>query len=288
MNIQELIENGKEAIQIERALTEERRREAEEQERREQERETAELHQALMKTVPEILRPFVDLSAIELQPYALDRSFPVRIEGCTEIRVRCVRRGRRDDDTWQLAGYIVYLPIKNQHPDSFEVDWEGMRFGSDDLEKVVGTAALAFERGQQMQAKLDVQRAKCEAQRAAWAREQENREMELECERAQERDEREAEFERMLGIVRQDPMALALLRAFIIAREDSGRLKARLSSMDDMVSSIERRYQERLETAQREAQSVADQARDLERRAWDAEEKARKLEKEAKRAERGW
>jgi hypothetical protein len=138
-----------------------------------------------------------------------------------------------------------------------------------------------------MAAELEAQRREWAEQQEAWARAQEDREMELECERAQERDEREAELERILGIVRQDPMALALLRAFIIAREDSGRLKARLSSMDDMVSSIERRYQERLEAAQRNAQSAADQARDLERRAWDAEDKARKLEKEAKRAERG-
>jgi hypothetical protein len=287
VNIQELIENGKEAIQIERALVEERRREAEEQERLERKRQFAALHQGLLDALPEVLHPFVDLSAVELQPYALERAFPVQIAGCTEIRVR-VGRDSKASDVWQLAGYIVYVPTNDQFPDKFEVDWVTQRYGPDDLEKVLGAAALAHERELDISAELEAQRKQWEEQQEAWARAQDDREMELEIERAYELEEKNKHLALITRILRDDPLARALVEAFIVAREKRMELENRLDNASHDIEFLERRYRERMEQAQHDAQSAADQARELERRVWDAEEKARKLEKEAKAAQKGW
>lgn len=127
------------------------------------------------------------------------------------------------------------------------------------------------------QYRQDCEARNCEKERSAEAAQVQS------VEKAVEQEKDEAEF--LMSMLRDDPVAIHLLKAFLAIRQERSMYEERISEADEALYSTEERWSRRAADLRRQAQEADRHAEEERIRASDLEDDLAKAEKKEKR---GW
>lgn len=168
---------------------------------------------------------------------------------------------------------------------SFETGGYGW---TDDIDYALGCAHAQLQKYQKY---LDEYIAKQEEiareaeQRAADSAKKEARTQEAQARRDLEQQQEQAEEQALFEAIKADPIAIHLLKAFVLLRDERSEFESRLESADEAIYSIENRYSRRAEELRRQADEVERRANDERSR---LQSDLDDVEAKLKKAERGW
>jgi hypothetical protein len=287
------------------ALLEEKHRK-EEAERREREETEAigrakydEYIQASMLKVPEYLRRHVSPTDNVPDFYRIGKGWEnpsdwlyFQVPGLARI----LFAPQAKDNPWKY---------QNAHPGETRY-WEGetiyvepslsfsdRQYGwTDDVEYALGMAQKNMKDYQQYVAEYEARQEEIEQDEASRRNEKQEavaRETDLEAkyqaeQEAKERQE-QAEEAALFDAIKNDPIAIHMLKAFVLLRDERNNFEQRLENADEAIYSIENRWSRRAEELRRQADDAERRAEDDRRRLQDDLDDA---EAKIKKANRGW
>jgi hypothetical protein len=162
---------------------------------------------------------------------------------------------------------------------------------TDDLDYALGRAQAEFQKYQEYVEEYAAKQeeiAKADEQREALAQAREVRDAEAAAQREREQAEEKAEEQALFDAIKNDPVAINLLKAFLMINQERSVFQERLEDYDQTMYSMEERWSRRAEDLHRqadEAQRKADEERD---RASSLQYDLEDAEKKLKKSERGW
>lgn len=165
------------------------------------------------------------------------------------------------------------------------------RYWKRDLEEVLCQAAEAQKiheenslRAEQMQLRASER----SAERVRLHSEREAQEAERESLAEARREKKKSEEQALFDAIKNDDIAIHLLKAFVLLRDERSLFEERLYEADEQMSSIEHRWSRRAEELQRQADSAKRRAEQESDRAGDLANDLDDAQAELKKAKRGW
>jgi len=231
--IEGLVEAGR--VELER---QERARQAE-TERREREQEErahwerTRFEEAARAALPEVLHPFLHVPEDTLSAISSSYWIRIAVPGCSVMWANFERKRwdphydafPKERGSWAWDGSFntkgePYVRRPGYPDEESGVDYYSSKsFDARDLHLALGWSAQVCEKAKRLQARLDEEQAEQMEAAAIWARERAAREAAA-ADRKQERFE-EQEF--LMREIENDPVALGLLRVFLVVQEGRWR-----------------------------------------------------------------
>lgn len=118
-----------------------------------------------------------------------------------------------------------------------------------------------------------------------YAAKKELRDQEAQLRRELEQQKEQTEEESLFDVIKNDPIAIHMLKAFVLLRDERSHFEERLYNADEALYSIENRWSRRAEELRRQADEAERRAEDDRRRLQDDLDDA---EAKLKKTERGW
>lgn len=285
-HILEIIENKKQLVRAEQAA----KAEADKREQEELFAKGSQLYldarsQSIEK-LPEWIRSYVDEPTLDIDDYVrLGRGWDkpndwltISIPGLSKILFNADKQSYLSARAW-WNGYTEREPELDFHQD------DGWR---KDLEYVLCVAERAMQEHQDNLTKW--QAAKEEDlrrynQQEAFDQAADERTQEIARARAEQKAHEKAEEAALLDSLKSDPIALHLLKAFVLLRTERSHFDEQLSEIDEAMCSIENHWSRRAEELRRQADEAERRADDDRLRMQSDLDDA---ESKLKKAQRGW
>lgn len=201
---------------------------------------------------------------------------------------------------------IVFDPRKNTWKSQYanwSPSWDDeprLQFGdgsywNDDLDYILGVAQKARREYEDYQAQYA-------AQQEEQAKESERRDQmdqkvdaEIATRREQETAKEQSEEQALFDAIKSDPIAIHLLKAFVLLRDERGHFEQRLYEADESLYSVEDRWSRKAADLRRQADESQRQADESQRRAEEERYRVSSLqndlddaESKLKKVQRGW
>lgn len=242
-------------------------------------KEIKELLEKVQHLIPDVLFPYLELEDINPSDYEVawyERVLEFNVPGLAPIAMvfNIDKEDEATFESWMLAGV-----------DTFEWDSET------DLYKKAG---FSFRHGRYERQKAD----KTNIRQVLWAakdcaREKEERQIQLDKDtirylKKQERQQQEkslqvAEEEALFNALIKDPVAIHMLKAFVLLRDERSMFEQRIEEMDGEMMSMEDRWSRKASDLRRQADEAERRARDEQSRLQndldDAESKLKKVQR---------
>jgi hypothetical protein len=283
------------------ALLEERRQKevAEKRERQEAEdlgrAKYGEYIQAALLQVPEYLRQYVVPGNEEPDFYRIGKSWErpnswlyFAIPGLAKI----LFAPNAKESPWKYQTASPYEQRYSYDGDTIHIEpslsFSDSQYGwTDDLDYALGCAHAELQKYQKYVEEYAAEReeiAREAEQREADSAEKEARNQEAQALRELEQQQEQAEEQALFEAIKSDPIALNMLKAFVLLRDERSHFESRLESADEAIYSVENRWSRRAEELRRQADEADRRAEDDRRRLQDDLDDA---EAKLKKAERG-
>ena len=159
---------------------------------------------------------------------------------------------------------------------------------TDDLDYALGCAHAELQKYQKYVAEYAVQQeeiAREAAQREAESAKKEMRNQEAQARRDLEQQQEQTEEQALFEAIKSDPIALNMLKAFVLLRDERSSFQEQLENADWTIYNMEDRHSRRAAELRRQADEAERRAEDDRRRLQDDLDDA---EAKLKKAERGW
>jgi len=294
--IAEIIEQKRQALLEERRLK---------QEAEQHEREGAELIgrakydqyiQASLLKVPEYLRQYV--LPVEDAPdfYRIGKNWQepndwlyFSVPGLAKILFAPNAKG----DAWKYQNASPYEQKYNYDGDLIymepSLNFSDRQYGwTDDLDYALGCAHAELQKYEKYVTEYAAKQeefAKDAEQREVLAKAREAREAEAAARREQEQAKEQAEEQALFDALKNDPIAIHLLKAFVLLRDERSTFRDQLENADSALYSMEERHSRHAAELRRQADEAERRADDERRRLQDDLDDA---EAKLKKSERGW
>lgn len=275
------------------ALLEERRQkeEADQQKRAEQEAKGKAIFdekiQKNLLDVPEWIRPYFDpsLNIPDYARIAVGYDIPERMHMYFHVPGLAVIGYDPHEKQWQCETADDADAYYNRPP---RLQFSNSSYWRGDLEYTLGVAQKEMQEYEQYVAQYQIkqdERAKQEAKKLLQEQHKEEHQRELEARGELESQKQEREEQALFDAIKNDAVAMNMLKAFILIREERTSFTQQIENADWALYNMEERHS-------RHAAELRRQADEVERRAED--EKARlqsdldDAESKLKKAQRGW
>lgn len=254
---------------------------------------TEKLHKIIADTlnlVPEWLHPYDvtekafdedDLARLGRGSEPNTKQLDFIVPGLAPIQFQWVQVRGTENFVGQWRSAQAYNQWREYGPAVPRLEFTQNSYWRNDLEFILVEAKEEFEEFELNTTEFVKQRA----EETLRTEEQQKREEEADARRAADQLERESEELELFNFFKNDPIAVHLLKAFVLLRDERSTFEQRLYEADETMYSIEARWSRRAEELRR-------QADEAERRA--EEEKYRlqsdldDAEAKLKKAQRGW
>jgi len=294
--IAEIIEHKRQA------LLEERRQKEEAEQRERQEAEAIgkakydEYIQAALLKVPEYLRQYVAPTHEVPDFYRIGKGWDTPNDWlCFEIPglAKVLFAPNAKESPWKYQTAHPYEQRYGYDGDTIHIEptlsFSERSYGwTNDLAYALGSAQAELQRYEKFLAEyaaMQEEIARDQEQRAALAQVRQTRDAEQAAAREQEQAKEQAEEQALFDAIKDDPIAIHMLKAFVFLRDERSTFEQRLYDADEKMASIENRWSRRAEELRRQADDADRRAEDECRRLQDDLDDA---EAKLRKAERGW
>lgn len=269
-----------EIIESKRQTLLEERRQKEEKDRREREEVEAigrakydEYIQASLQKVPEYLRQYVAPTEEVPDFYRIGEGWDkpddwlyFQVPGLVKILFAPLAKG--DAWKWQNARPFDQSYDYDGNPNYKEpsLDFAGHQYGwTDDVEYALGCAHAQMQKYQEFLAEWVTKQeeiAREAEQRKVLIQDQEVRGAEKAARREQEQAKEKAEEQALFDAIKDDPVALNMLKTFVLIHEERGSFRDQLENADWALYNMEERHARRAEELRRQADEIERRAED--------------------------
>lgn len=288
-----IIEQKKIAMQAKDEEDKRKEREAREFAMREGLTKLRELIAEALKSVPEWLHPY-DVTELEWDDDALislhngykpnDLWLVFRIPGLAKIQFKREERGENFVNEWRSQQAYIQRRDYGYEYDSPTLGFSGSSYWRMDLEYTLIEAEQQFKDFENKQAEYQ---KKTEAEHLR-AEQESRREVEADNRRASEQDQKESEERILFNIFKDDPVAVNLMKAFLMINQERSTFNAQLEDANETMYSMEERWSRRAADLRRQAEDADRRAQEERSRATDLQSDLYDAESKLKKAQRGW
>ena len=199
---------------------------------------------------------------------------------------------------------ITFNPKDNQwkcetsgwHHDYDDADQPYLHFNNssywrNDVEYIVECAQQEMQKYEEYMAQYAVQqeeRVRMAAQRAKEEAEREDRNREAEILGELKHQKEQAEEQALFNAIKADPIAVHMLKAFVLLRDERSTFEQRIYEMDESMGSMENYWSNKATDLRRQASEAQRRADEEHSRASDLQYELEDAEKKLKKAGRGW
>ena len=295
-NIAEIIEKKRQALLAEHQAKEEK-------EKRERDEAEAigkakydEYFQASLLKVPEYLRQYVMPGNDEPDYYRIGNRwetpndwFYFEIPGLAKILFAPNAKG----EAWKYQTASPYEQRYGYNGETIYVEpslsFSDRQYGwTDDLDYALGCAHAELQEYQKYveeYAAMQDEIAKLAEERQASVEAKEARDQERQARQELEKQQEQAEEQTLFDAIKNDAVAMNLLKAFVLLRDERSSFEQRLEDADSSLYNMEERHSRRASQLRHQADEAERRAEDERRRLQDDLDDA---EAKLKKAERGW
>ena len=174
---------------------------------------------------------------------------------------------------------------KNDVNDDVEwMDWWNAYLRYERLESVLGQAMLEYERYESLQVQCEERKA---IRERAWQEEQ-VAESAIWMQTKEEKRQEQAEDQELFEAVKDDPVAVHLLKAFLSIRQERSMFEAQVADANNSMYSMDERWSRKAAELRRQADDAQRRAEEERNRASSIEDDLDDAQKKIKKMERGW